>query len=304
MKQYYDLVRDVLIRGTRKENRTGVDTISAFAHHYIIDLQEGFPLLTSKKINWRNIVIENLWFLGGNPSWNFLHKHGVHFWDDWDEGGGQLPEAYGEYWRWYPNYQWQGNERTDKYNQDYADVGFDQFAELLTRLKKSPNDRRLVLTNWNPPSAYNAKLPPCHLMAIFNVQYINNEPVLCCHMTQRSCDVALGVPFNIAGYAFLTHLVAHLTGLKVGCFSHTLVDAHIYTSKPDGSMAEYDHVPGLRRQIERTLYKLPSLQIDSGLKTLENLDSLILEGTTDQIMDAFKIQEYKHHPHINFKVAV
>ena len=295
MQEYKDLVQHVLDIGTLKANRTGVDTISTFNYNYEVDLSDGrFPLLTTKKINWKNIVIENLWFLSGNSSWDFLHKHGVHFWDDWVEGDGQLPQAYGEFWRRYPNFQWQGNERTDSYNQEYADVGFDQFRFLVDELSTNINSRRLVLTNWCPPSALKAKLPPCHLMSIFNVQYVKSEPQLCLHMTQRSCDVALGVPYNLAGYAFLLELMSLLTYIQPGIFAHTLVDAHIYVN----------HVEGLKDQMDRTLLELPTLKISNRIETLTDVEELIQDATTDEIMDCFQIKNYNPCSAIKFEVAV
>ena len=225
MKQYLDLVQEVLDRGTRKENRTGVDTISAFNINYSIDLNEGFPLLTTKEISWKNIVVENLWFLSGDLHIGLLKKHGCKFWDHWADEEGYEPSAYGNFWRKFPIHGKQ------EYN--------DQVRYVLDTLKKNPNSRRMVITAWAPGNAQTSGLPPCHLMFIFNVQYDkNNEPRLCVHLTQRSCDVALGVPYNIAGYSFLLHLFAHLSGMKVGTFGHTLVDAHIYTKKADGSMEE------------------------------------------------------------------
>jgi thymidylate synthase len=290
MQEYKDLVRHVLLDGTRKENRTGIDTISKFGYHYKIDLAHGFPLLTTKKINWKNIVIENLWFLSGNSSWDFFHKHGVHFWDAWDEGRGKLPKAYGEFWRKYP---YQGKEKEANGWTEYSAL-FDQFAAIINELKTNPNSRRMCLTNWFPPSAWSAKLPPCHAFSVFNVQYVGTEPKLCLHMTQRSCDVALGVPFNIASYSFLLHLVAHLTKLQIGQFSHTLVDAHLYCN----------HLEGVKRQLKRKPRMLPQIVIDSRLKTLDQLDDLIADGTTAEIMDTFQIKNYDPHPFIKYEIIV
>lgn len=318
MKEYLDLLQHVLENGTLKKNRTGVDTISTFNYNYSIDLRCGFPLLTTKKLNWKNILFENLWFLSGDNRVDFLHRHGITFWDPWLEPThkygvwndvehkydypGVLPEAYGMYWRQYP-----GDDC------DFSSV--DQFKAIIDGLKKDPNNRRLVLTNWYPPSAFKAKLPPCHLMAIFNVQWedyeiinvttkqdrqekfitVNKNPVLNLHMTQRSCDVPVGVPYNIAGYAFILELVSHLTGITRGKFAHTLVDAHIYTNQLDG----------VHEQLHRTPdFNLPTLIISSDIKTLEDVESLIKEGTTEQIMDSFKIIGYDPQPFIKFPVAV
>jgi len=290
VKQYLDLVKEVLNRGTRKENRTGVDTISAFNINYSIDLKEGFPLLTTKEISWKNIVIENLWFLSGDLHIGLLKKHGCKFWNHWADNDGFVPSAYGNFWRKFPVHGKQ------QYN--------DQVRYVLDTLKKNPNSRRMVISAWAPGNAQESDLPPCHLMFIFNVQYDKSgEQRLCVHLTQRSCDVALGVPYNIAGYSFLLHLFAHLSGIKVGTFGHSLVDAHIYTKKIDGSMKEYDHIPGLKEQLNRKIGKLPRLKIDQNIKTLDDVMNL-LDDDTETILSKFKLEKYNPEPFIPFKVAV
>ena len=290
MKQYIDLVNEVLKRGTRKENRTGVDTISAFNINYSIDLNEGFPLLTTKEISWKNIVIENLWFLSGDLHIGLLKKHGCKFWDHWADEDGFVPSAYGNFWRKFPVHG------KDEYN--------DQVKYVLDTLKKNPNSRRMVISAWAPGNAQDSGLPPCHLLFIFNVQYNKEgEPRLCVHLTQRSCDVALGVPYNIAGYSFLLHLFAHLSGIEVGTFGHTLVDAHIYTKKADGSMNEYDHIPGLIDQTKRKIGTLPELIIDPSIQTLDDVMNL-LDKDTETIMSKFELKNYNPEPFIPFKVAV
>ena len=290
MKQYLDLVKEVLERGTRKENRTGVDTISAFNINYSIDMRDGFPLLTTKEISWKNIVVENLWFLSGDLHIGLLKKHGCKFWDHWADDEGFVPSAYGNFWRKFPVHGEPG------YN--------DQVRYVLDTIKKNPNSRRMVISAWAPGNAQASGLPPCHLLFIFNVQYDDKgEPQLCVHLTQRSCDVALGVPYNIAGYSFLLHLFAHLTGIKPGIFGHTLVDAHIYTKKADGSMEEYDHIPGLKEQLDRSVRKLPSLVINPSIKTLDDVMNLI-DADTDTILSKFKLENYRPEPFIPFKVAV
>ncbi|MEC8996970.1 MAG: thymidylate synthase, partial [Candidatus Thermoplasmatota archaeon] len=279
MKQYLDLVKEVLERGTRKENRTGVDTISAFNINYSIDLKDGFPLLTTKEISWKNIVVENLWFLSGDLHIGLLKKHGCKFWDHWADEDGFVPSAYGNFWRKFPVHG----------EPEYSD----QVKYVLETIRKNPNSRRMVISAWAPGNAQISKLPPCHLLFIFNVQYDKNgEPRLCVHLTQRSCDVALGVPYNIAGYSFLLHLFAHLTGMKPGIFGHTLVDAHIYTKKTDGSMEEYDHIPGLREQLDRNPGKLPNLVVDQSIKTLDDVMGL-LDADTDTILSKFKLENYE-----------
>ena len=290
VKQYLDLVNEVLKRGTRKENRTGVDTISAFNINYSIDLNEGFPLLTTKEISWKNIVIENLWFLSGDLHIGLLKKHGCKFWDHWADEEGYVPSAYGNFWRKFPIHG------SDEYN--------DQVKYVLNTLKTNPNSRRMVISAWAPGNAQKSGLPPCHLLFIFNVQYDKDgEPRLCVHLTQRSCDVALGVPYNIAGYSFLLHLFAHLSNMKVGTFGHTLVDAHIYTKKADGSMDEYDHIPGLIEQTKRKIKSLPELVINPDIKSLEDVMDL-LDKDTETIMSKFELKNYNPEPFIRFKVAV
>ena len=292
MKQYLELVEEVLNRGTRKQNRTGVDTISAFNVNYAIDLAEGFPLLTTKEISWKNIVVENLWFLSGDHHIGLLQKHGCKFWDPWADAECFVPSAYGNFWRHFPVHT-------------EGETGFnDQVRYVLRTLRENPASRRMVISAWAPGNAQQSQLPPCHLMFIFNVQYdADGEPYLCLHLTQRSCDVALGVPYNIAGYAFLLSLFAHLAGMRAGTFGHSLVDAHIYTAKPDGSMAEYNHVPGLHEQLRREPRQLPRLAISPDLKTLDDVLALY-DADLDDILGAFRLDGYDPQPAISFKVAV
>ena len=292
MKQYLELVEEVLDRGTRKQNRTGVDTISAFNVNYAIDLAEGFPLLTTKEISWKNIVVENLWFLSGDLHIGLLQKHACKFWDPWADADGYVPSAYGNFWRCFP-----------VHDGDRASFN-DQVRYVLRTLRESPDSRRMVISAWAPGNAQASALPPCHLMFIFNVQYTEaGEPRLCLHLTQRSCDVALGVPYNIAGYAFLLSLFAHLAGMRAGTFGHSLVDAHIYTAKPDGSMAKYNHVPGLHEQLRREPRQLPRLAISPDLKTLDDVLALC-DADLDDILGAFRLDGYDPQPAISFKVAV
>lgn len=290
MKQYHDIVKEILSKGVRKRNRTGVDTISKFNINYEIDLAEGFPLLTTKKISWKNIVVENLWFISGKKDIGFLKKHGCKFWDAWTDEVGLVPSAYGSFWRDFP---------VEK------DSTIDQLRWVVDEIKRNPDSRRLVISAWHPGNALYSKLPPCHLMFIFNVQYDagTGEPRLNLHLTQRSADVALGVPYNIAGYAFILSLVSRIVGIKPGKFAHTMVDAHIYTSKEDGSMSEYDHVPGLVEQISREGRKLPRMIITTNFKSIDDLDYLY-ECSTHELLDIFKLVDYDPHPEIKFKVAV
>lgn len=290
MRQYLDIVRHVLDNGTRKENRTGIDTLSTFNYNYQIDLADGFPLLTTKEISWKNIVIENLWFLSGKPDIELLRRHGCKFWDPWADEAGNVPSAYGNFWRHFPV-------------ADGADGG-DQIAWVLRQLKNDPMSRRHVVSAWAPGNAHESELPPCHAMWVMNVQMApGNEPVLCLHLTQRSADVALGVPYNIAGYSLLLNLFGHLAGIRPGIFAHTLIDAHIYISKADGSLSEYDHVPGLEEQLKRKPRPLPQLRISSAVRSLDDITGL-LAADTDTILDAFKLTGYSPHPAIKFRVAV
>ena len=311
MKQYHDLVQHVLDNGTRKENRTGVDTLSTFNYNYEIDLDEGFPMLTTKKISWKNIVIELLWFLSGDYHTKFLEKHNCKFWDAWVDDDGRVPSAYGSFWRRFPV---QKSCSPDDI-MDWGPYGTnDQLGYVIRTLRENPDSRRLVVSAWYPDNAQNSKLPPCHCMYIFNVQYKDGEPRLCLHLTQRSCDVALGIPYNIASYALLLHLIGQMTDIKPWLFAHTLVDAHIYTSKPDGSMEEHDHVPGLKEQITREPYSLPTLTITPAIRDLFDIENIIygIDGgsdiredfSTDKILEMFKLDGYISHPNIKFKVAV
>jgi thymidylate synthase len=293
LKQYLDTVREVLEKGTRKENRTGVDTLSTFNINYEIDLDDGFPLLTTKEISWKNIVVENLWFLSGDTHIGLLKRHGCKFWDPWADADGRVPSAYGNFWRHFPVHG--ANGRAD-FN--------DQIAWVLSELRNNPMSRRMVVSAWAPGNAQTSKLPPCHAFWVVNVQLgTDGEPRVCLHLTQRSCDVALGVPYNIAGYAFLLSLLAHLCGMRPGILAHTLIDAHIYTAKADGSMAEYDHVPGLREQLARQPGPLPTLTIDPDIRELDDIRAL-LDADTETLLDKFRLRNYEPHPAINFKVAV
>ena len=327
MKQYVDLVSHVLQVGTRKTNRTGVDTISTFGYYYEHDLRDGFPLLTSKAISWKNIVIELLWFLSGSDKAEFLRRHGCKFWEPWTDESGTVANCYGPAWREFS-----------------TEIGYnDQIKWVVEELKTKPLSRRMVVSAWSPEVAQKAPLPPCHAMFVLNVQ---NEEVfeptfansfdeavakskqynppshphgwlasplvpsthsqrVCLHLTQRSCDIALGIPYNLASYALLLHLFSRFSGIEPGIFGHTLVDAHIYTKKPDGSMDEYDHVPGLKEQISREPKLLPKLHISDKIKSLEDVEALLDPSvSTEEIMGLFVLEGYDPHPEIRFKVAV
>ena len=279
VKAYLDLVRTVLEQGRRKSSRTGVDTISHFAAHYSVDLAEGFPLLTTKAVNWPSVLRELLWYLSGENHIRNLRQH-TKIWDAWADADGNLETAYGHYWRHFPSAAkdehgaWQVRE-------------IDQIANVVRTLKTDPASRRMVVTAWEPGNAWDSRLPPCHYTYCFHV----DGDRLNCHLSQRSGDVALGIPFNLAAYSALTQMLAQETGLEVGRFAHSIVDAHVYTARADGSMAEYDHVPGLLEQLEREPRALPQLVIAD-----KPFDALTF--------DDFELLGYDPHPPIKFKVAV
>lgn len=330
MRQYQDLVKHVLHSGTRKPNRTGVDTISTFGYYYEHDLRDGFPLLTTKKVSWKNIVVEMLWFLSGQTNISILHRHGAKFWDEWADEHGEVPSAYGNFWRHFPVHM--TDEQVAKLDAEdphgfYPSLMFnDQIAWVLDELKRNPMSRRLVVSAWAPGNAQTSKLPPCHSIFMLNVQNEHQVAVgsgltpeqseadyqqksfkqrLCLHLTQRSCDIALGVPYNIASYSLLLHLFSRFTGIEPGIFGHSLVDAHIYTKKADGSMAEFDHVPGLVQQITREPRPLPKLIISDEIKTLSDVEALMHESvSTAEVMKHFVLEGYDPHPKLDFKVAV
>ena len=293
MKCYLDVVREVLAKGTRKPNRTGVDTLSTFNVNYEVDLREGFPLLTTKAIAWKNIVVENLWFLSGDRHIGLLRKHHCKFWDPWASEDGTVPSAYGNFWRHFPVHGPEGEPT-------FAD----QIAWVAKELVTNPMSRRLVVSAWAPQHAWHSRLPPCHCLFVFNVQLDSDgTPLLCLHLTQRSCDVALGVPYNLAGYALLLELFARFSGLRAGIFAHTLVDAHVYTCKLDGTQADYDHVPGLQLQLQRTPKPLPTLTLDPRIRSLDDIGPL-LEASTETLLEHFVLTGYDPYPTIGFKVAV
>ena len=270
MREYLDLVHRVLEHGVRKKNRTGVDTISCFAEHYTVDLSAGFPLLTTKRVNFKSMLHEVLWYLSGEDHIRNLQKH-TKIWDAWADENGNLDTAYGRYWRRFPSARW------DPAAGSYGVVEVDQIARVLELLKTDPMSRRMVVTAWEPGNAFDSKLPPCHFTFVFNVQGAR----LSCHLTQRSGDIALGIPFNLAAYSLLTGILAREAGLQVGQFSHTIVDAHIYVN----------HVDGLRLQLQRTPRPLPRLEIAQ--KPLNELG-----------FDDFAVIGYDPYDPIKFEVAV
>jgi len=279
MKQYLELLSDIMENGTTKKTRAG-NTLSIFNKNLSHNMCDGFPLLTSKKIDFKNIVIEMLWFLSGNSSPSFLHKHNIHFWDGWIEKDGMLPISYGENWRAYPD-------------GDYSN--FDQFKAIVDGLKKDKDNRRLVIDRWHAPTAWKEKLPPCFFASIFNVQYNKNgEPNLCLHNIGRSVDAPVGLPYNIAGFALLLCLVSHLTNIPPGTIAFSMTDAHIYENQIDGVSEQITRIPGV----------LPTLLISDDIKSIDDVDNLIKNGTTLEIMNKFKIIGYNPQSFIKLPVAV
>jgi thymidylate synthase len=279
MKEYLDLVKLVMDEGVRKPSRTGIDTISVFAAFYKVDLTKGFPLLTTKKIEWNSLLHEVLWYLSGEDHIRNLRQH-TKIWNAWADEEGNLDTAYGYYWRHFPsaekneNGEWHVNE-------------VDQIKYVIDELRNKPYSRRLVVTAWEPGNATKSKLPPCHYSFAFNV----SDGKLNCHLTQRSGDIALGIPFNLAAYSILTYIIAQEVGLQVGMFAHTIIDAHIYVADNDSANAKYDHLEGLKEQLTRQPFPLPKLKIAN-----KPINKLLFED--------FELIDYQHHPKIKFEVAV
>ncbi|MFO0991766.1 MAG: thymidylate synthase [Hyphomicrobiales bacterium] len=264
MQQYLDLMRHVLEKGVRKEDRTGTGTYSVFGHQMRFDLAKGFPLVTTKRLHVRSIVHELLWFLRGDTNVAYLNQNGVTIWDEWANENGELGPVYGAQWRSWPT----------------RDGGtIDQIADVIERIKTNPDSRRLIVTAWNPADVDRMALPPCHCLFQFYVA----DGRLSCQLYQRSADIFIGVPFNIASYALLTHMVAHVTRLKPGEFVHTLGDAHLYAN----------HIEQAKAQIEREPMPLPRLIIKRDVKDIDSFR-----------FDDFEIVNYQSHPHIAAPVAV
>ncbi|MEX0770545.1 MAG: thymidylate synthase [Balneolaceae bacterium] len=282
MKAYIDLVKNVLEKGVRKENRTGIDTLSCFAEHYKVDLSEGFPLLTTKKVFFRSVILELLWYLRGEDHIKWLKdEKDCHIWDAWADENGYVGPIYPVLWRRFPYLATEDGKNyiSNGLDQDvtWKRKEFDQVQRAIDMLKSNPYSRRIVVSAWHPALLDDMALPPCHLMYIFNV----SGGKLHCHLTQRSGDIALGIPFNLACYAALTLAIAQETELEPGVFAHTIVDAHIYEN----------HIEGLKEQIQRKPRKLPELSI-----TRKPVDQLTF--------DDFKLKGYNPHPSIKFEVAV
>ncbi len=282
MKAYLDLVRNVLDHGVKKENRTGTDTISSFAESYRVDLQEGYPLLTTKKVYFRSVILELLWYLRGEDHIRWLRDEmDCHIWDDWADEDGHVGPIYPVMWRRFPYFEREEvgfeGDATNIVKTVWVKKEFDQVQRAIDMLKNNPNSRRIVVSAWHPGLLDEMALPPCHVMYIFNV----SNGKLNCHLTQRSGDIALGIPFNLACYSALTMAIANEVGLEYGEFAHTIVDAHIYEN----------HVDGLREQLTREPRPLPQLHIAD-----KPLDELRFED--------FKLENYNPAPAIKFEVAV
>ena len=264
MKQYLDLLSHILENGNEKTDRTGTGTRSVFGYQMRFDLQKGFPLLTTKKLHTRSIFYELLWFLKGDTNIKYLHDNKVTIWDEWADENGDLGPVYGKQWR-----AWQGADGKIT----------DQISQLIHQIKNTPDSRRMLVSAWNVGEVEQMALPPCHIVFQF---YVANGK-LSCQLYQRSADVFLGVPFNIASYALLTAMIAQVCGLEPGEFIHTLGDAHLYSN----------HLDQARLQLSRTPYELPKLVLNSEVKD-------IFDFTYEDI----KIENYVSHPHIKAEVAV
>ena len=282
MKEYHNLVKNVLENGVRKENRTGTDTISNFAEFYKVDLSKGFPLLTTKKVFFRSVVLELLWYLRGEDHIRWLRdENDCHIWDACAAEDGHVGPIYPVIWRRFPylkkeKIQQNGNASTVE-EVNWIRKEFDQVQRAIEMLKTNPNSRRIVVSTWHPGLLDEMALPPCHIMYIFNV----SNGKLNCHLTQRSGDIALGIPFNLACYSALTMAIAQEVGLEPGTFAHTIVDAHIYVN----------HIDGLKEQLKREPRELPTLEIAK-----KPVDSLAF--------DDFVLKDYNPDPLIRFEVAV
>jgi thymidylate synthase len=295
MKEYHDLVKLVMNEGVRKPSRTGIDTISYFGAFYKVDLSKGFPLLTTKKMEWKSLLNEVLWYLSGEEHIRNLRQH-TKIWDAWADNEGRLQTAYGRYWRRFPvpekSFALDGEVFIDENNpfvkrEENGQLTFDQIGWVINEIKNNPNSRRLVITAWHPANAVISKLPPCHYSFAFNV----NDGKLNCHLTQRSGDIALGIPFNLAAYSLLTQIIAQETNLELGFFAHTIIDAHIYVAEKGSPNEKFDQLEGLKLQLTREPFPLPKLEINK-----KPIDELRFED--------FKLINYLHHPKIKFEVVV
>ena len=264
MRQYHDLLERILADGVEKRDRTGTGTLSVFGHQMRFDLAQGFPLVTTKKLHLKSIIHELLWFLAGSTNIRYLNEHGVTIWDEWADARGELGPVYGRQWRSWPA-------------PDGSTI--DQMANVVAAIRRNPDSRRLIVSAWNPADIDRMALPPCHCLFQF---YVANGR-LSCQLYQRSADVFLGVPFNIASYALLTLMVAQIAGLKAGEFVHTFGDAHLYL----------DHLEQAQLQLTRAPKPLPKMILNPDAKDLFAFR-----------YEDFQLQGYDPHPHIKARVAV
>jgi len=264
MQQYLDLMRHVLEHGVRKEDRTGTGTVSIFGHQSRFDLQKGFPLVTTKKLHLRSILHELLWFLRGETNIQYLKDNSVSIWNEWADDNGNLGPVYGAQWR-----SWPAANGTS----------IDQISQIIEQIKNNPDSRRIIVSAWNVGEIDNMALPPCHAFFQFYVA----EGKLSCQLYQRSADIFLGVPFNIASYALLTMMVAQVTGLKVGDFVHTLGDAHLYLN----------HLDQARKQLGRAPRALPTMTLNPQRESLFDFE-----------FGDFALTDYDPYPHIKAPVAI
>ena len=264
MRQYHELLETVLDRGVDRGDRTGTGTRSIFGHQMRFDLTQGFPALTTKKLHLKSIIVELLWFLRGDTNVAYLHEHGVTIWDEWADAQGNLGPVYGKQWRSWPDGR--GGE-------------IDQIAKLVEGLRKNPNSRRHIVSAWNPAEVDEMALPPCHCLFQF---YVAGDR-LSCQLYQRSADIFLGVPFNIASYALLTMMVAQVTGLKAAEFIHTLGDAHLY----------HNHFEQARLQLTREPRPLPTMRINPAVTQIDGF-----------ALSDFTLEGYDAHPSIKAPIAV
>lgn len=264
MKQYLDLLNRVLNEGVKKEDRTGTGTISVFGHQMRFDLSAGFPCLTTKKLHLKSIIHELLWFLNGDTNVKYLQEHGVKIWNEWADENGDLGHIYGYQWRSWP---------------DYKGGSVDQITDAVNTIKNNPDSRRIIVSAWNVADIPNMNLPPCHAFFQFYVA----DGKLSLQLYQRSADIFLGVPFNIASYALLVLMMAQVTGLQPGDFVHTLGDAHIYTN----------HIEQVNLQLSREPRQLPQMKINPAVTSI-----------FDFKFDDFELVNYDPHPHIKGAVAV
>lgn len=264
MDQYLDLLKFLLDEGVKKEDRTGVGTLSTFGYQMRFNLRDGFPLITTKRLHLKSIIYELLWFLRGETNIGYLKEHGVRIWDEWADQNGELGPVYGSQWRTWPT----SDGRT-----------IDQITEIIQQIRQTPYSRRLIVSAWNVGDIEKMKLPPCH--ALFQFYVVNGK--LSCQLYQRSADVFLGVPFNIASYSLLTMMVAQICGLYPGEFIHTFGDVHLYLN----------HVEQAKLQITRRPYPLPTMHLDPSVTSIFDFE-----------FQHFELQNYQSHPHITAEVAI